>query len=267
MYIFTLFNLYLFNLISDKIKDYNLKSGNLDLAADSKDLVNVIKPNLGYLGVYYPSRNEMNKSIIKLDFNNVENVSNIVKGCSLNGGIVRDYAGSVKRLSVAQSRYRRCFSSSSCFYVSKTNTLLLRHNMSCYNLHECYPVFLKDLEIYLESKGIDTLSIDNIVCSFRSVFLAIVSLNDYVRVINNVLPYIKPEFVSSYILPAYDMSRKNAIVLLQRIGFKNVSDLILDIDKSFQFNPDLIKSNKLFSRLCSELKVDSLDGLSRNSVL
>lgn len=72
MYIFTLFNIYLFNSISNKVKDYN---NNLELKVDSKALVNVIKPKLGYLGWYYPSRNEMNKSIIKLGpFNNAENI-------------------------------------------------------------------------------------------------------------------------------------------------------------------------------------------------
>lgn len=70
MYIFTLFNIYLFNSINSKVKDYNNLCN--ELRVDSKALVNVIKPNLGYLGCYYPSRNEMNKSIIKLDFNNIE---------------------------------------------------------------------------------------------------------------------------------------------------------------------------------------------------
>lgn len=68
MYLFTLFNIFVYNSINNKIKDYNSK----ELKVKSKALVNVIKPNLGYLGGYYPSRNEMNKSIIKLDFNNIE---------------------------------------------------------------------------------------------------------------------------------------------------------------------------------------------------
>lgn len=80
MYLFTLFNIFVYNSINNKIKDYNSK----ELKVKSKALVNVIKPNLGYLGCYYPSRNEMNKSIIKLDFNNIEKISNIVENRGLN---------------------------------------------------------------------------------------------------------------------------------------------------------------------------------------
>lgn len=67
MYIFTLFNIYLFNSNSKKIKEYNDNLLNIEMKVECKCLVNVIKPNIDRLGMYYPSRNEMYKSIIHLD--------------------------------------------------------------------------------------------------------------------------------------------------------------------------------------------------------
>lgn len=77
MYKFTLFNIYLFNSISNQVKDYNYNLCNMELKVDSKALVNIIKANLGYLGEYYSNRNVINKSIITQDFNNIDNVTRI----------------------------------------------------------------------------------------------------------------------------------------------------------------------------------------------
>lgn len=72
IYKFTLFNIYLFNSISNKIKDCDLKSSNTKFKSESKAIVNIFKPNIGTLGSYCPSRNEIKKSTIKLDFNTIK---------------------------------------------------------------------------------------------------------------------------------------------------------------------------------------------------
>lgn len=55
MYKFTLLNIYLFNSISNKIKDCD-KSSNRKFKGESKAIVN-IKANKGTIGPYYPSIN------------------------------------------------------------------------------------------------------------------------------------------------------------------------------------------------------------------
>jgi len=60
----------------------------LEMKVECKALVNVIKPNIDGLGSYYPSLNEMNKSIVHLYLNNTDNVSNMVVGRCLNNCIV-----------------------------------------------------------------------------------------------------------------------------------------------------------------------------------
>lgn len=58
MYVFTLFNIYLFK---SSVKNFNKTQDS------SKALINNMKPNIGNLGWHYPSRNQMNRSIVKLN--------------------------------------------------------------------------------------------------------------------------------------------------------------------------------------------------------
>lgn len=145
------------------------------------------------------------------------------------------YAIQNKILCVSPSIDRRYMSTRVRVYGA--STISLNHITKC-NMREYYPLFLEDLKDYLKNRGVGDLSINNIVSSFGRAFQAILSFNDYILLINKLLPYIKPEYVTSYILPEYNMTRQNAILLLTRMGFQNAGDsslsqnLLWDIDRS-----------------------------------
>lgn len=61
MYLFTMYNIYLFNL-----KHHNNNLSEFYSHKSKYDLVKFINFNVVYLGLYYPSRNELNKQIVTI---------------------------------------------------------------------------------------------------------------------------------------------------------------------------------------------------------
>lgn len=68
LYIFTIYNLYLFNSIKFVF------SSNIYIHSN-KSLINILQPNIYKLTGTYSTSNDMKKNIVKLNFDNIENLT------------------------------------------------------------------------------------------------------------------------------------------------------------------------------------------------
>ena len=110
MYIFTIFNIYLYNINLNK-PYLSLKTNDRTDSCD-KAIVKYYKGNIGILGQYYPNRKEMKKSKVKINFNNVYTTNSI----KVNGSLTLEKYNVFNKWQGS-----RCFSTTTYFYASKVD--------------------------------------------------------------------------------------------------------------------------------------------------